>query len=295
MYTDTTSSDDNRSLYVFTDTAVYRYETGSQKLLTMSLPTCVENIISAACGMNPSSGRPVFFLLTNVRYEGKRFMSGVLRSLDLGQSWEEMNIGLDDDFHGPENGQRRRFVYIAVCENDCRTGYIAIWRAPEIFKEPMPEMNYEGIMKTEDMGSSWKWVQKIGSYYPENMGIAWEERQYDTDWMGAPLFFDVCAANPDFCYYTSMGTVARTTNGGKTWDQLYGNDFSDGSISGRCTEVTTCYGVHFDPFDKEHLVVSYTDIGMLQSWNGGRAGSIPLMEFPEVGSTHATGWFLTRM
>lgn len=281
IYADPASETDNRSLYVFTDTALYKYETGSRNLDVMTLPGRIDGITGSACGMDPVSGKPVFFLLTKVMYDGKRLLPGIMRSLDLGCSWEEMHTGLDNDFHGPENGQSRRFVNISVCENDCRTGYIAIWRAPEIFREPKPEMNYQGIMKTEDMGQSWKWVQKAGSEYPENLGIGWQERRYDTDWMATALFMDVCAANPDICYYTSMGTVARTADGGKTWDQLYENDFPDGMVSGRCTEVTTCYGVHFDPFDRDHLVISYTDIGMFQSWNGGKSWQHTLDGVPE--------------
>jgi photosystem II stability/assembly factor-like uncharacterized protein len=271
LYADPDSPSDNRSLYIFTNNAVSRAEAGSMKTELLQLPERIGEIISAACGADPDSGKSVFFLLTDVKYEGGKLLSGVMRSTDYGRNWEEMHYGLDDDFHGPENGQKRRFRHIAACENDCRTVYLVVWRFPEIFKNPKAEMNYEGVMKTGDMGQNWSWIQKIGDDYPENLEKGWQEERYDTDWMGAPLFLDVCPTNPDICLYTSMGTAFRTADGGRTWNQLYCNRLPDGSYSGRCIEVTTCYGVHFDPFDREHMVISYTDIGGMQSTNGGKS------------------------
>src|SRR5262249_13868429 len=37
----------------------------------------------------------------------------------------------------------------------------------------------------------------------------------------------------------------------------------------RGLDVTTNYGVHFDPFDLRHMIISYTDIGAFQSHDGG--------------------------
>ena len=38
----------------------------------------------------------------------------------------------------------------------------------------------------------------------------------------------------------------------------------------RGIDVTTCYGVHFDPFDPRHMFISYTDIGL---WASDTAGA----------------------
>jgi len=35
--------------------------------------------------------------------------------------------------------------------------------------------------------------------------------------------------------------------------------------------VTTCYGIHFDPFDKNHFFICYTDIGLFHTFNGGNS------------------------
>jgi hypothetical protein len=36
-------------------------------------------------------------------------------------------------------------------------------------------------------------------------------------------------------------------------------------------DVTTCYGIHFDPFDKNHFFICYTDIGLFNTFSGGNS------------------------
>ena len=57
----------------------------------------------------------------------------------------------------------------------------------------------------------------------------------------------------------------------------------DGSFISRGLDVTTAYGVHFDPFDSNHIAISYTDIGYHHSFNGEKAGQGPLTEFLQTG------------
>jgi photosystem II stability/assembly factor-like uncharacterized protein len=271
LYIDPTSPPENRRLYVFTDTTLYCAGLKDLTIDRMVLPDRISEIIAADCGTDPDKGKPVFYLTTPVKYEEGNMLSGVMRSLDDCRTWQELHKGLDKDFHGPENGQYRRFTSIAACEGDGRTVYLVVWRYPEIYKEPKPEMNYQGVLISRDIGETWDWVLKFGEQLPENLKGGWVELNYDTDWVGAPVHVGVCPTNPNICYYTGYGMVARTVDGGTNWEQLYCDYHPDGSVSGRNIEVTTCYGVHIDPFDKEHRVISYTDIGMFHSRNGGQS------------------------
>ena len=48
-------------------------------------------------------------------------------------------------------------------------------------------------------------------------------------------------------------------------------------------DVTTDYGVHFDPFDKKRMFISYTDIGLFGSEDGGQgAGAAPHRRLPRA-------------
>ncbi|HXK60025.1 MAG TPA: hypothetical protein PLP42_09010 [Acidobacteriota bacterium] len=96
-------------------------------------------------------------------------------------------------------------------------------------------------------------------------------RNYGPEWAGSPHGIGVSATNPDIAYATDWGTAYCTVDGGKTWTQVYCNEHPDGSYSTRGLDVTTCYGIHFDPFDPNHLAISYTDIGFFHSFNGGKS------------------------
>jgi photosystem II stability/assembly factor-like uncharacterized protein len=61
----------------------------------------------------------------------------------------------------------------------------------------------------------------------------------------------------------------RTNDGGKSWETVNSVRVSDNSWTTRGLDVTTNYGVHFDPFDPQHLIISYTDIGAFHSYDGG--------------------------
>ena len=48
-------------------------------------------------------------------------------------------------------------------------------------------------------------------------------------------------------YATDMGTTYRTADAGRTWEQVYSTDHPNGAATTRGLDVTTTYGVHFDP------------------------------------------------
>ena len=254
---------------VYTDCAAYAVNLAKGSHQEIDLPDGVEKVISVTSGLDPQTGARVFFICTPVRYEQGRLCSGIYRSENRGATWQELAGGLDRDFHGPENGQKRRFSSISCAASDCRRLYVSVWRSPEITTQPGEVMNVQGILQSSDRGETWDWSMKIGQDMPDNLERGWLECNYDSDWVGSALDLAVSPVRPDTCYYTGMGMAGRTVDGGRTWQQLYCDFQPDGSVSGRCLEVTTCYGVHFDPFASDHLVISYTDIGMFQSHNGG--------------------------
>ena len=64
----------------------------------------------------------------------------------------------------------------------------------------------------------------------------------------------------------------KTTDGGKTWHGVYAKAMPGDTWTTNGIDVTTCYGVHFDPFDARRVFISYTDIGLFGSEDGGQAG-----------------------
>lgn len=74
----------------------------------------------------------------------------------------------------------------------------------------------------------------------------------------------------------------RTTDGGLNWQAVYSTKVGDGRFTTNGLDVTTCYGVHFDPFDSKRIFITYTDIGLFRSEDGGRSWTGSTAGVPEA-------------
>src|SRR5438552_10311274 len=130
---------------------------------------------------------------------------------------------------------------------------------------------YFGVAKTLDAGRTWDLVWKESSRKPSaNVHDVWMTQRFGPGWASNPLGLTVRATDPDDCVATNFGATLRSTDGGRNWNGLYSTRLDDGSFTSTGLDVTTDYGVHFDPFDPQRLFISYTDIGLFRSENGGR-------------------------
>jgi photosystem II stability/assembly factor-like uncharacterized protein len=82
---------------------------------------------------------------------------------------------------------------------------------------------------------------------------------------------DAADCDRDFAFAALQGFAWVTSDGGVSWDQVYTESYEDGSWYGKSFESTTCYDVMFDPFEKDTMLITYTDNGMLKSTNGGKS------------------------
>lgn len=129
-----------------------------------------------------------------------------------------------------------------------------------------------GIIKTNDGGRTWTIVHQESNRPSKNLLPSWIESRAQEG--GQDVFFDtpwslgVAPTDPDICYATDLFRTYRTVDGGKNWETVTSVKVGD-SWTTRGLDVTTNYGVHFDPFDVRHMIVSYTDIGAFQSHDGG--------------------------
>jgi photosystem II stability/assembly factor-like uncharacterized protein len=119
-----------------------------------------------------------------------------------------------------------------------------------------------GIAKTSDRGRHWESL-------PYNGRDAWLSDRFGAGWAGAPYGIGCAPDDPRICYATDSGRVMRTTDGGHTWLPAYSRRTAGGNWTTAGIDVTTDYGVHFDPLDPRHMFISYTDIGLWASDDGG--------------------------
>jgi photosystem II stability/assembly factor-like uncharacterized protein len=203
---------------------------------------------------------------------------GLSVTRDGGKTWTQAN---GDLLQGTGSRPPVFSQGLAVCSSRPETAYVALtkWMG-----------NPEGgtaetycIYKTTDAGNSWNPVllSSDKGYLTENFKGSWMERSYSPGWGGTPINLGVAPSNPDICYAGDNGRCYKTTDGGKNWEQVYSRNLADGTYTTNGLNVTTCYGVHFDPFDKNHFFICYTDIGLFHSFNGGASWKHSISGIPE--------------
>lgn len=270
IFIDPLSPESNRRIYIFTRCGIFTGSARNAGLTAVPLPEYADFIKYATAGVHPQTGRIAFYMIVPGKLQGDRHLSGILRSMDYGDTWEQLfPFGSDvpacqDEV--PEFNHNGAETLVS----DCRTIYLSVRSFHDCDVAGKKGKIHYGIVKSVDCGDTWSWVLKADDEsHPANKKNGWLERNYGPWWGGSPIALGMQEGNPDICYAGDYGTAYRTMDGGKHWEQVYSNDQPDGSTSTRGLDVTTCYGVHFDPFDSGHIAISYTDIGLFDSRDGG--------------------------
>jgi photosystem II stability/assembly factor-like uncharacterized protein len=189
------------------------------------------------------AGQPVIYATS----QGRIFVSE-----DGGGHWRESLLpGMDG-----------RAGQIAASEHHPDTAYVAFAG----LRTPLHASF--GVAKTVDRGLHWQLVWQDTHVLAANVRDAWISARFGTGWPGPPIGIGVSPADPNVALTTDSGRVMLTRDGGQSWRAVYSKPTANGWATNGI-DVTTCYGVHFDPFDARHLFISYTDIGLFESVDGG--------------------------
>ena len=251
---------------VFTESAYVRINENTGDIIKMTLPA--ERIIVVKGGS--SKGTSVIYIQCPFKRENGETKGGMYISRDEGRTWIQSNNGLLKDLDEKKLPSFQQGL--AVCETMPEVAYISI-TSPVTGKDGKIEEIYS-IYKTLNAGVNWEPVflsSTPGGYITKNFEGSWMEQSYDPGWGGSPINLGVAPGNPDICYAGDNGRGYKTVDGGKTWKQVYSQNQPDSSYSNTGLNVTTCYGINFDPFDKDHFFICYTDIGLFHTFNGGKS------------------------
>jgi len=128
---------------------------------------------------------------------------------------------------------------------------------------------WAGVAKTSNSGADWQLVWKEAETAAPNVHDAWITERFGPGWGENPLAMTVAEQDPNLAYGTDLGRTMRTTDGGAAWAALYSRKVNEAGWTTLGLDVTNSYGIHFDPFDPKRQFITYTDIGLFRSEDGG--------------------------
>ncbi len=219
---------------------------------------------NAAAGVT-KSGEPLLYATGPASWQGESLEGGAYISTDEGKTWQSTL----NTFAGWDPSERHspiRFNAIACAARDADVAYVS-------FSLRTQTGHAYGIIRTTDRGQHWSIVHKEAGQTDPRHPVSWLEARMPE---GHSIYFDdiwslgVAPTNGDICYVTDLFRTYSTHDGGQNWQTL--NSYRLGS--GWTTtglDVTTCYGLHFDPQDPKRRYITYTDIGLCRSEDGGQS------------------------
>jgi photosystem II stability/assembly factor-like uncharacterized protein len=178
--------------------------------------------------------------------------SGLVVSEDSGATWRSAEI---------RPGHVAGYRAIATSLNHPQTAYVSYGIRGV----------GSGVAKTTDVGKTWELVWNDTAEAASNMHDPWMYARFGPGWTGAPSELGVAPNDPAICWGVTSGSAVKTTDGGKNWYGVYAKQTAGGGVASTGLDVTTNYGVHFDPFDRKRMFISYTDIGLFASDDGGKS------------------------
>jgi len=253
IFVDPRSPREDRTIYVISAGSVVvreggRWQSGETLKGAESLkgrPDVLRRAVSA--GFPQKGGKLVVYMI-------------VARKLhvsdDGGQQWRESPL--------PAVASPLRVSAVATCLGHPDVAYVSY------NNHRRGEEALFGTAMTADRGRSWKLAWKESTTNAPNIHGSWLSKDFGPGWGGNPIQLGVAPTDPKLCFGGDNGRLMGTTDGGRIWKAYYSRELPDGSYTTTGLNVTTCYGVHFDPFDPKRIFISYTDIGLSRSENGGK-------------------------
>ncbi len=227
-----------------------------------------QKIHSGTFGRDGAGGQTLAYVTTP---------AGLFVSEDGGRTWRDaggtlaamMRGPAEGAAWGPAAGSRPALGPIAASARFGLVAYVGL----RGLRRAEGEAAFNGIGKTTDGGRTWTVVNAEADQPSSALQGSWiEERALEDGhsvWFDAPYDLAVAPGDPDVCFATDLFRTYRTRDGGFTWAQVNSAPRGGDRWISRGLDVTSAYGVQWDPFDRRRLFITYTDIGLFRSEDGG--------------------------
>ena len=278
IYTNKYNSKDE--VFIFTGQSICIFNKKNKTFSEKKLPAAMSPAFSFTAGITAKDKQEVFYVLHHDQkqeIEAEFGHSEVWMSTDKGSSWKQV----DDSFiANVPAGIKPSYSMITCSELNAEQAYLVTNRYEE--KKDTGFIYWYGAIKTNDAGKTWNWVWKGGGGSGQygvkdgkgvdNLHDAWAEKAFGGEYIRL-MDVGVSPIDGNTAIVTDWYRTMKTSDGGKSWNQVYSQPQTDGTFESNGMDVTTTYGVHFDLFDSNHIAISYTDIGYHHSFNGGKSWS----------------------
>jgi photosystem II stability/assembly factor-like uncharacterized protein len=178
---------------------------------------------------------------------------GVFVSNDGGANWSKSDL--------PGEGAKVRVIATSLRHPE--TAYVSYDHLT------LDGKRWLGVAKSTNSGADWQLVWKESDKAAQNVHDAWITERFGPGWGENPLNLTVAQQDSNLAYGTDLGRTMRTSDGGATWAALYSRKVDHAGWTSTGLDVTNSYGIHFDPFDPKRQFITYTDIGLFRSEDGG--------------------------
>ncbi len=260
------SPKENRTVYITCDNSVIVRENGNWN--SNPGPEGVRILNEYSAGFNKTENKFIIYAISGKSYfNPEDDASGIYYTENGGRTWENRQDGMLK-FRQANSGLPEWRAVATSCNNP-QVLYISY--SGLIVSNDTISI---GVAKSEDYGKTWSlpWKDRLtggGDLYSSNYKKGWIDERFGPTWGENPFSIAVSPSNPEICYTTDFGRTIKTSDGGKTWEQVYTLRKEGGGWISRGLEVTTGYAVITDPFNIEHLFIANTDIGLMESNDGG--------------------------
>jgi len=238
LWVDPHSAGASRTLFLASAHAIV--VTNAAGVRSLPLPTTVTDI-SLGFG---SGAQPTIYATSE---------QGTFVSTDGGATWRKCDL--------PGMGSKVRAI--ATSLHNPETAYVSYDHLA------LDGKSWMGVAKTTNYGGDWQLVWQESEVAAKNVHDAWITERFGPGWGENPLNLTVAEQDANLAYGTDLGRAMRTADGGATWAAQYSRKVNDAGWTSLGLDVTNSYGIHFDPFDPKRQFITYTDIGLFRSEDGG--------------------------
>jgi photosystem II stability/assembly factor-like uncharacterized protein len=260
------SPEENRTIYITGKNSITIKENGIWK--TNPGPAGVGTLTCYSGGFDKEKNKYIIYAISGKSYFNPGGdPSGIYYTENGGKTWENRQ----DDLLKQQmnNSGFPEWRTIATSASHPETVYVS-YNGLKVHEDTI----CIGVARSKDCGKTWElsWKDCMtpgGELYGDNYEKGWIDERFGPGWGDNPFSIAVSQANPDICYTTDFGRTIKTTDGGETWEQVYTKKKEGAGWISRGLDVTTGYNMVFDPFDTDHVFMAVTDIGLMESTDGG--------------------------